>query len=325
MARGFERLIKEQAACDAFLSAYLDDQLDAKDRARLEAQLADDPALRSELEMLRRTVALVRDLPTQPVPRNFILPQAVTTGVRRTPVQRRPGWLAPLLTAATAVVSLLFVAVLVGDLLFSGMGGMAQLAAPAPAAEHAAAPTEPSPPEKEAGEAPRKFSITESPGDALAEATASAEEQAESGEAEVTPLAMEVPGTSSPKAAVLPTVPAGRGANDEGVGPTPAPEESPILASGGGEPPTEEAADMAAPSSTPVSLPQPATGAPTEPALHDTESAPTEIVEIEAPSGRDGGGVFSNTSPWRVTEVALGASVFLLLAATIWVWRTRRR
>ena len=54
-------MTKDQAARDELLSAYLDDQLDAEDRARLEAQLAGDPALRSELEMLRRTVALVRD------------------------------------------------------------------------------------------------------------------------------------------------------------------------------------------------------------------------------------------------------------------------
>ena len=60
MGREFERSMKDRAARDELLSAYLDDQLDAGDRARLEAQLAIDPALRAELEALRHTVVLVR-------------------------------------------------------------------------------------------------------------------------------------------------------------------------------------------------------------------------------------------------------------------------
>jgi len=141
----FTRQAGEREQRDELLSAYLDDQLSAGERARLEAQLATDPALRAELDTLRRTVALVRDLPPVPIPRNFILPQ--TVAARPRPVRRaRPrralraepqakAWAAPLLTAATAVVSLVFVVVLAGDLLLSGMGGRAFAPAAAPLME----------------------------------------------------------------------------------------------------------------------------------------------------------------------------------------------
>ena len=82
----------------------------------MKAQLADDPALQSELDALRRTVEMVRELPAQPIPRNFILPQTAATRSRPTPAVRpRRRWAAPFLTAASAIVGLLFVVVLAGD------------------------------------------------------------------------------------------------------------------------------------------------------------------------------------------------------------------
>ena len=132
MGRLFARKVDEREQRDELLSAYLDGQLSAGERARLETQLAADPALRAELEALRHTVALVRDLPPVPIPRNFILPQTMAARPRPVPPLRpRRTWAAPLLTAATAFVSLLFVVVLAGDLLLSGTGGQAF----APAAE----------------------------------------------------------------------------------------------------------------------------------------------------------------------------------------------
>jgi len=132
MGRLFARQASEREQRDELLSAYLDGQLSAGERARLEAQLAADPALRAELEALRHTVALVRELPPVPIPRNFILPRAMAARPRPVrPLRPRRAWAAPLLTAATAVVSLLFVVVLAGDLLLSGIGGQAF----APAAE----------------------------------------------------------------------------------------------------------------------------------------------------------------------------------------------
>jgi hypothetical protein len=55
------------------LSAYIDDELTASERATLEDRLNDDPALRRELEELRTTTALLRDMPTVTPPRSFAL------------------------------------------------------------------------------------------------------------------------------------------------------------------------------------------------------------------------------------------------------------
>lgn len=340
---------KDQAARDELLSAYLDDQLDAEDRARLEGQLAADPALRSELEVLRRTVALVRDLPPQPIPRNFILPQTTASRMRRAPkarpapVTRRLRWLAPFLAAATAAVSFLFVAVLAGDLLFSGVGGMTQLAAPAPAADEAV--VESAPVEKaveEEKEAPQMLAVTEPP-----EKEAEPEAPPETGEGEG--LA-----TPPPAVAASPTVTDEAEKVDGGEGgaePTSAPEGTPMPAAGGAEPAAEspaptptpsasEAADVAAPSDTPetekvapVPPPAPATAEPTEQVLRDAESPPNEAGEAEPPPGdrelgghdRGDGDILSYVTPWRVAEVALGVFALLLVLATIWAWRSRHR
>jgi len=339
MARGFERLMENQAARDELLSAYLDDQLDAEDRARLEVQLAADPALRSELEMLRRAVALVRDLSPQPIPRNFILPQETTPQVRPALVARRPRWLAPFLTAATAAVSLLFVAVLARDLLFFGVGGMTQLAAPAPAADEAVVGSAPVEKAIEEEGASQTFTVTESPEENAADGTrAVAEAPLEPDEAE---------GTPPPEAATPPTTPGGAyeaDGGEEGAEPTLVSERSPLPPAGGGEPPVEspaptptpaavEAADLATQSDTPeaeksapVPPPEPAAAEPTEWALRDTEPAPDAVGETEPPpSDRGDADILSHVSPWRVAEVALGVSALLLLVAAFWAWRARRR
>jgi anti-sigma factor RsiW len=167
---------------DELLSAYLDGQLSAGERARLEARLATDPELQAELDALRQTVALVRDLPPVPLPRNFILPQTAdklhpkATRPRSLPSPRsRRAWAAPLLTAATTVVSLLFGVVLAADLWFSSAGRLAL----APAAE----------PLLEA-EAPRPQAFAPSP--VIEEAAAEVEVEAEAGKAvpAATPLPM---------------------------------------------------------------------------------------------------------------------------------------
>jgi anti-sigma factor RsiW len=107
---------------DELLSAYLDNALAADVRVRLEEQFAVDPRLRAELEALRQTVRLVRQMRPMPVSRNFILPQTMA-GVRPArPMRSRLAWAAPWLTAATAAVSLLFILVLAGGTLFAGIG-----------------------------------------------------------------------------------------------------------------------------------------------------------------------------------------------------------
>lgn len=55
------------------LSAYLDEQLSAAERAELEARLRSDSELRAELIALRQTLRLVRELPTLRAPRDLRL------------------------------------------------------------------------------------------------------------------------------------------------------------------------------------------------------------------------------------------------------------
>ena len=55
------------------LSAYLDNQLSAQDRTRIEARLTAEPTLRTALDELRLTVAVLKAAPQIALPRNFTL------------------------------------------------------------------------------------------------------------------------------------------------------------------------------------------------------------------------------------------------------------
>ena len=56
---------------DELLSAYLDDELSADERALVEARLATDPAAQQSLEQLRSVSQSVRSLPpTAPIAQN---------------------------------------------------------------------------------------------------------------------------------------------------------------------------------------------------------------------------------------------------------------
>lgn len=343
MGREFGQSMKDQAARDELLSAYLDDQLDAGDRARLEAQLAADPALRAELEALRHTVALVREMPPQPIPRNFILPQAAASPRSAPPVRPQRRWLAPFLTAATAAVSLLFVAVLAGDLFFSGVGGVTQLSAPVSEDRAAMAP---SPAEGTAGEeeAEKALSITESPAEEAPPGFGAEGTQVPNAEAPEAPSLQSTP---------LPETPGETQEAGDGEGryteSTPEAEGSPGPAEvgGGGEPPTEspvptsipttgEAADSAASTDMPepkesVPVPLPATVESTERAVPDKGPAPDDGTEAGPPPTEGGDEDWHGApspvweTPWRAIEVALGVAALLLALAMVWAWRARRR
>jgi hypothetical protein len=108
------------------LSAYLDGMLTTEERAALEARLANEPALRRELESLRQTVQLMNMLPPVRAPRDFTLDERML---------RRRWLLFPAtigfsaLSAAAAVVLFAF-----ASLLLSQNGAQA----PAPAAAQVA-------------------------------------------------------------------------------------------------------------------------------------------------------------------------------------------
>ena len=110
------------------LSAYLDDQLSTKERARLEARLQSSPELKNGLDELRATRAVLRSQPKLRASRNFALtPEMV--GVKQ------PTRAYPAMRLAAVLASIMFVLVFVGDIIFGGtLGGVPQMAS-APRAE----------------------------------------------------------------------------------------------------------------------------------------------------------------------------------------------
>jgi len=333
------RQAKERERRDELLSAYLDGQLSAGERARVDARLAADPALRAELDALRRTVALVRELPPVPVPRNFILPQAVAPRPRpERPARFRRTWAAPLLTAATAVVSLMFVVVLAGGLLFPVIGSVA----PAPMADLA-----------EQEEAPRialaPSPIAEEPVAEEAESEVQVEVTVQAEKAVPVPSVVEEPAEEEAPAEELPEAlveveefaaeaPEGEGApapaGSGGVleetatpAPTAAPpvEPSPTLA-------PRLAVEETAPTATLVPMPETDDGAaPLAP--NEVGEAPPHAAGDEEPEAlevergvpeRESADRF-RFSPRVALEVVLGLAALGLALATIRAWRARRR
>ena len=92
------------------LSAYLDRQLKAEAKARLERRLENEPALRSALQDLRWTKSVLHSQQPLRAPRNFIL-TAEMVGSR----QRPPAY--PAMRLVAALASLVLIVLLVGDFL----------------------------------------------------------------------------------------------------------------------------------------------------------------------------------------------------------------
>lgn len=109
------------------LSAWIDGTLSEGERTRVQAHLQGCEACRQELESLLWVKRLLRQTPTVPVPRSFVLRPA---DLERSSARVR--WQSPVaIRWATAVVSLLFVVVLLGDLLSAPlMTGRLGVAAP---------------------------------------------------------------------------------------------------------------------------------------------------------------------------------------------------
>jgi hypothetical protein len=311
------RQTKEQEQRDELLSAYLDGQLSAGERARLEAGLATDPAVQADLEALRRTVALVRDLPSMPVPYNFILPQAATARPRPMPSLRpRRAWAAPLLTAATAVASFLFVIVLAGDLLFFGTGRLT-LAPEAAPQEIPEAAMEYAGPIEETKEVEKAVSVEE------AEAEEVQPPAAVSTATPPLPM-MEAPIEAAPEATVE-----AEGYEEEKAVEAPAPaigggptEGPPIPA----EPCCEPTMETAAPTEEGRGAePTLGTEAAVAPLGGDEEASEADAVTEERGPREGERTNIALITPWRVLEIALGLIALGLALTTVLAWRARRR
>lgn len=120
---------------DELLSAYLDGQVSADERAAVEAAMAADPDVRARLADFRATVALLRALP-QPAPRRtFILTPEQAAAIR----PARVPWLTrlfPAVAAVGAVAAVLCLALIAGDLATGGFATKQRRTSPArPAVE----------------------------------------------------------------------------------------------------------------------------------------------------------------------------------------------
>jgi hypothetical protein len=316
----FGRVRNEEEERDELLSAYLDGELSEREEQRLEKQLSQDPALRAELRAMHRTVSLMRELPEVEAPQNFILsesmakrPVSVQESRRARPEPRRRAWAAPLLTAATTIVSLLFVVVLAGDLLLPA-GGL--VTAPAPMEEREAAPkiALEAAPTREARAEERGVTGSASPppvsgqaegGEALEEPEMAAEEEAtdeEEAAAEATRAAQAPPGAGAT------SPPAGEEPAEEVVVPE-VPTVAPTVTAVTGLTPT-------IPAEAPV-VSEDELGV-IEPTPDDLEATPAlgrEDLEAEEQG--------LPSLAWRVLEVVLGLASLVLAFATVRAWQRR--
>jgi hypothetical protein len=154
------------------LSAYLDEELKTKDRARIEARMSTNSELRDALEELRKTRAVMRSTTRLHAPRNFTISPEMA-GVR----QRRQPY--PLYGLISAMASILLVLVILGDFI-----GTTETAQPVPIIEPTVlsveAEMEEAPLEVEAVEVEKEVVITQE-----SEAGAMEEPVAEEAPAEV--------------------------------------------------------------------------------------------------------------------------------------------
>ena len=108
----------EDECCGERLSAYIDRELTPEQVTALERHLAECEDCRWNLVTLQQTVEWTRSAAPVRVPRVFTI--QVEAGAPQTVRARRPAWAVPLLQGATALVALLFVVVVAGDLILGG-------------------------------------------------------------------------------------------------------------------------------------------------------------------------------------------------------------
>lgn len=331
----------EHQFCQENLTPFLDRQLTPREQARVTRHLHDCPDCRADLESLRQTVAVLRAMPAVKPPRTFFIP--ASEGVRQRQVQRSRlayGYL----QFATAAATLLLVLVVSGDaLLRLGVARPARQAM-APSAETTAMgkggdapvpevmPT-PAPELRAAAPATTTFgAVPPSSGEPTAGMMLA--QPASPDETSQTETAQAV---ADSQALTVKAMPSQTFARPAGAPPLPTATEE----SGAPVPP---AAEMGQPEPTvtpvsPTEVPPTPTPLPTETPVPPTAtlvppaelpSPPPALAELErqelpppAPAGRWGllQGV-QPLLPWL--EWTLGALVFVLLVATLWLRRKQR-
>jgi len=329
-----------------WLSVYLDGQVMPAQRQSIETHLRACPQCAQELQTLEQTVSLLHQVPQMTVPRPLTLRE-----IKVQPAARpRRLWVLPYLQGATALVTLLLVVLVAGDL-FLGLG-RTPLLAPRPAAldtyttagpqaiaeKVAAGATL----EVEAPVAPETLEkgLVEGAIPPVAEdqaPLAEVEGEAVPSMAEVNGVALEATASPGPVMRALggeaSATPPGEEkvvAEKEAVAPeltvspgTPLPGGTPVLAAGMEGEAAEEPTPMPQPAPTEVALvpPQTATAPPAHVALRGT-AAPNRPAEAPAPARWHVAASF-----WRVWvrlgEILLLGAVLVLGGLTLLARRRR--
>jgi hypothetical protein len=307
------------------LSPYIDEQLQAKERARVEAHLNACPSCRKELQTLQWTMSLLRQVPPVPLPRSFVIREADLAPrrtARRAPVRQKPAFA---LQWATALVAILLVVVVAGDV-FLGRGPaalgsqqeVAMLSAETPmvvstvvveseaAVEALAAePVQENAEAETPSEAPEKRVAPPAP-DVSGEEASETFEQAQvmeqgdliTGTTDAPPMMLQVAPESGTPEEQVPEQPSAKAFGSQDAATTPVPDEQ------GAEQPAEPPLAMAPPPDTLASEPL------REPKAAERGALPGWHAQL----ARAG---------WRVAEVGLGLLLVGLIVTMVWVRRRK--
>ncbi len=322
MAENFEHHRLEE-----MISAYIDNELSPQEQTEVESHLTTCADCAWHLRTLRQTVAMVKELPTVPVPRSFTIREARPGGFW--PGLRFPR-LHLYLKGATALVALLLILMVAGEVVWWGVSlsrppaafpvavGRQQEAPSSPSIEgEQALPAPPSPGEEEAQDemaaepgvesAPRPDATVPTPGyEPEKEETApalSAEAQEEVQEMEKDAPAQE---PEEPAAAIEISPP-----------PAAASRPAPSLTTTSPPVPTPTAAVL-----SPTPAPSPPISTPTIVAqVRSPTSPPEEARTTESARPQPASAWWT---PWRRAELTLLALLIILIAMTVLVGHYRK-
>jgi hypothetical protein len=316
------------------LSPYMDGQLSERERARVQAHLKSCAECRDELRTLRWTQGLARQMPVMPVPRSFIVREADLETQR---IARPRPLLVPALArlqTAAAIVAVLLVTVVAGDLFVRrapiNQGGSAPLMeAAAPQTATAALALAPSQEQGAPAEEPRlKPDTIQIESFDASTATPPSAMAAQAIEPTTTPSAE--PSSTLPPRPTRTLTPAGQASQVASTEHTPTPV------------PTDTAAPTHTPTANPTLTPFPtetATPASDPPARSMPTSQPRKLVKApptatqeianlqghgQEPGGPDDAGPLRQWQGWRVTQITLGVVLAGLLVAIVWLRRWGR-
>lgn len=313
-------MISKHTKLRALLSSYLDGEVSEAEARDLERHLETCASCRGELEGLRATVGLLRQLPQLAVPRSFRL--------RETPGSTRAGssWAWPT-RLATSMAALLFIALLAGDAigLFTQAGGASR--EPTAAVQFQGQTTLPAQEMMQDAEV-----LARAKSGAAAPPTVAPAPQAATPMPQPQPAATLTPAPMPFMAAAAPAAPSEGSPAPEGMPgnelysaqATPAPDDAPP------EDQPMMAAAVQPPTPAPEAASESATAPPADMSALYARSTAEEATPVAAGPVQDadtqGVGPESGVRlPLWQMEAATGALVVVLLAVTVWSARRPRR